>query len=124
MYTAKYPNVTFQATPSGWDGYFDKLSAQAAGGTMPDIIQMDYSFINTYFNNDTLADLAPFVADKTIDLTKADQNLVNTGKVGGKLTGIVLASTGLAITYNPAVLKKLDLQCQHQLGLGLISRKI
>ncbi|MBU3177391.1 extracellular solute-binding protein [Clostridium estertheticum] len=109
MYTAKYPNVTFQATPSGWDGYFDKISAQAAGDTMPDIMQMDYSFISTYSNNDTLADLTPYVTDKTIDLTNADQNLVNTGKVSGKLTGVVLASTGLAITYNPEVFKKAGL---------------
>ncbi len=52
MYTAKNPNITFQATPSGWDGYFDKISAQAAGDTMPDIMQMDYSFISTYSKNE------------------------------------------------------------------------
>lgn len=25
-YTASHPNVTFEAMPSGWDGYFDKLA--------------------------------------------------------------------------------------------------
>jgi multiple sugar transport system substrate-binding protein len=109
MYTAKHPNITFQATPSGWSGYFDKLSAQAAGGTMPDIMQMDYSFISTYSKNDTLADLTPYVNDKTINLSDADTNLVNTGKIDGKLTGLVLASTSLAITYSPEVFKKAGL---------------
>ncbi|OYP02565.1 hypothetical protein CG709_10595 [Lachnotalea glycerini] len=28
-YTELNPNVTFEALPSGWDGYFDKLSTQA-----------------------------------------------------------------------------------------------
>ena len=110
MYTAKNPNITFQATPSGWDGYFDKISAQAAGDTMPDIMQMDYSFISTYSKNNTLADLTPYVTDKTIDLATADTNLVNTGKVDGKLTGIVAASTALAITYSPEVFAKAGLK--------------
>jgi len=109
MYTAKHPNISFQATPSGWSGYFDKLSAQAAGDTMPDIMQMDYSFISTYSKNDTLADLTPYVNDKTINLSDVDTNLVDTGKIDGKLTGLVLASTSLAITYSPEVFKKAGL---------------
>jgi len=109
MYTAKHPNITFEASPSGWDGYFDKLSAQAAGNTMPDIIQMDYSFISTYSKNDTLADLTSFVNDKTLNLSDVDANLVNTGKLNGKLTGVALASTSLAITYSPAVFTKAGL---------------
>lgn len=106
MYTAKNPNVTFEATPAGWDGYFDKLSAQAAGGTMPDIIQMDYSVITTFTKNNTLADLTPFVKDKTLNLNDVDSNLANSGKINGKLTGAVLSSTSLAFTYNPDVFKK------------------
>lgn len=27
-YTELHPNVTFEAVPSGWDGYFDKLATQ------------------------------------------------------------------------------------------------
>jgi multiple sugar transport system substrate-binding protein len=109
MYTAKHPNITFQATPSGWDGYFDKLSAQAAGNTMPDIMQMDYSFISTYSKNDTLADLTPYVKDKTINTSDVDANLLETGKIGDKLTGIVLGGLSLAITYSPAVFTKAGL---------------
>ncbi|MBC8062147.1 MAG: extracellular solute-binding protein [Clostridiaceae bacterium] len=110
MYTAKHPNITFQATPSGWDGYFDKLSAQAAGNTMPDIMQMDYSFISTYSKNDTLADLTPYVNDKTINVGDVDTNLLGTGKINNKLTGIVLGGLSLAITYNPAVFTKAGLE--------------
>lgn len=109
MYTAKHPNITFQATPSGWDGYFDKISAQAAGNTMPDIMQMDYSFISTYSKNDTLADLTSYVNDKTINLSDVDTNLLDTGKVDGKLTGVVLGGLSLAITYNPQVFAKAGL---------------
>ena len=50
-YTAENPNVEFEATPAGWEGYFDKLSTQAASGSMPDIVQMDYLYIATYAKN-------------------------------------------------------------------------
>ena len=53
-YTELHPNVTFEAMPSGWDGYFDKLSTQAASGSMPDIVQMDYLYITTYAKNNSL----------------------------------------------------------------------
>ncbi len=39
-YSAEHPEITFEAVPAGWDGYFDKLSTEAASGSMPDIVQM------------------------------------------------------------------------------------
>ena len=45
VYTASHPNITFETMPSGWDGYFDKLATQAASGSMPDIVQMDYLYL-------------------------------------------------------------------------------
>jgi len=110
LYTSKNPNVTFEATPSGWDGYFDKLSALAAGDTMPDIIQMDNAYISTFSKNNMLADLSEFVNDKTLDLSSVDSNLVDTGKMNGKLTGAAISSTALALTYNPDVFAKAGLQ--------------
>lgn len=104
-YKETHPNVTFEATPSGWDGYFDRLATQAAGNIMPDIIQMDYSQIATYAKNNTLADLQPFVDDGTINVADIDENLLNTGKINDKLSGLVLSSSALAFTYNPEVFK-------------------
>jgi multiple sugar transport system substrate-binding protein len=106
LYTSKNPNITFETTPAGWDGYFDKLSALAAGDTMPDIIQMDYAYISTFTKNNMLADLSEYVNDKTIDMSNVDPNLVTTGKINDKLTGAVIASNTLALTYNPDVFSK------------------
>ena len=103
-YTASHPNVTFEAMPSGWDGYFDKLATQAASGSMPDIVQMDYLYITTYAKNNSLADLQQFVDDGTIDTSTIDENLLNTGNINGKLNGLVLSSSYLSVGYNPEVL--------------------
>jgi multiple sugar transport system substrate-binding protein len=109
-YASKNPNITFEATPSGWDGYFDKLSAQAASDTMPDIIQMDYGFISTFSKNNTLSDLSEFINDKTLDMSDIDPNLIEMGKVDGKLAGAPISQAALALIYNPDVFAKAGLQ--------------
>ncbi len=106
MYAAENPGITFENSPAGWDGYFEKLSTQAASGTMPDIIQMDYLYISTYAQNNTLADMQPFVDSGVLDLSQVDQTLVNSGAVNGKLVGVVGSSSVLTFPYNPAVLSE------------------
>lgn len=105
-YTASHPNVKFEAMPAGWDGYFEKLSTQAASGSMPDIVQMDYLYITTYAKNGSLADLQPYIDDGTIDVSNIDENILNTGKIGDKMTGLVLTTSILANSYNPKVLEE------------------
>ncbi len=105
-YTKEHPDVEFEAVPSGWDGYFDKLSTQAASGSMPDIVQMDYLYISTYAKNNSVADLQEFIDDGTIDTSNIDEKLLNTGKIGDKMAGMVLSSSILAVGYNPDTLEK------------------
>ena len=50
-YTELNPHVHFETTPSGWDGYFEKLATDTATGGMADIVQMDYMYISTYAKN-------------------------------------------------------------------------
>lgn len=104
LYTQSHPNVTFETTPSGWDGYFDKLATQAASGTMPDIVQMDYMYISTYAKNNSLADLSEFISDGTIDVSGINESILNTGKVDDKFAGMVLSTSIVSVGYNPDVL--------------------
>ena len=109
-YTELHPEVKFEGTPSNWDGYFQKLSTQAASGSMPDIVQMDYLYLSTYANNNSLLDLTPYVNDGTIDTSKIDSNLLNSGVVNGKLQAIVLSTSVIAIPYNTAVLAEAGIE--------------
>lgn len=109
-YTELHPNVTFKGIPAGWDGYFDKLSTQAASGSMPDIVQMDYLYITTYAKNNSVADLQPYIDDGTIDVSGIDESLLNTGKIDGKTAGLVGATSILAVGYNPDVFAEAGLE--------------
>lgn len=106
LYTSENPHVTFEAVPSGWDGYFDKLATNAATASMPDIVQMDYMYIATYAANGTLADIGQYIADGVIDVSGIDANILASGNIGGKAVGLPLSTSIMALSYNPAVLEE------------------
>lgn len=110
LYTESHPDVKFEAIPSGWDGYFDKLSTQAASGSMPDIVQMDYLYLTTYAKNNSVADLQQFIDDGTIDVSNIDEDLLSTGESNDILAGAVLSSSLMSVGYNPDVFKEAGLE--------------
>ena len=105
LYTQSHPDIEFEAIPSGWDGYFDKLATQAASGSMPDIVQMDYLYIATYAKNNSIADLQKYIDEGTIDTAGIDDKILNTGKINGKMAGMVCSSSIISTGYNPEVLQ-------------------
>ena len=115
-YTELHPNITFEALPNGWDGYFDKLSTQAASGSMPDIVAMDYLYITTYAKNDSIADLQPYVESGLIDVSSISEDILNTGRIDGKLAGIVGSTGSIAVGYNPEVFQEAGLELPNASG--------
>ena len=83
---------------------------------MPDIVQMDYLYLTTYANNNSIADLQPYVDDGTIDVSQIADNVVDAGKVDKKLAGIVGGTGTVAIGYNPEVFKEAGIEEPNQDG--------
>ena len=54
-------NVTVQGSFYQWSDYWSKMATQSAGKQMPDIIQMDLSYIDQYVSNNQLLDLTPYI---------------------------------------------------------------
>lgn len=106
LYTQTHPNVKFELSPSGWDGYFDKLATQTASGAMPDIVQMDYLYLTTYAKNDSVADLQEFIDNGTIDVSGIDEKILNTGNIDGKMAALVLSTSMTNVGYNQDVLEE------------------
>ena len=105
-YTELNPNVHFETTPSGWDGYFEKLATDTATGGMADIVQMDYMYISTYAKNGSLADLSEYASNGTLDISNVDDALMDAGTIGGKMVGIPLSTSLVSFIYNPSVLEE------------------
>ena len=68
LFEEEYPWITVECEFVDWDQYFNNLSTQIAAGDMPDILQHDYRYLETYVNNDLLMPLDQFVGNE-IDLS-------------------------------------------------------
>lgn len=71
-----------------WGDYWSKMATSAAGKKMPDVIQMDMSYIQQYVDKGQLLDLTPYIEDGTLDTSNISEDIVNMGKVGDGIYGI------------------------------------
>ncbi|MFY9436233.1 MAG: ABC transporter substrate-binding protein, partial [Limnochordia bacterium] len=41
LFEAKYPHIKIEPEFAGWDNYWERIAAQAAGRNLPDVFQQD-----------------------------------------------------------------------------------
>lgn len=117
LYMSQNPNVEIKVEFTDWSGYWDKLSAMAAGGNLPDIIQQDYSYINQYQKSGQLADLSEFIANGTIDTSKIPESIIESGSIGGKCYALSLGSNAPMMTYDKAIVAEAGVTIPDQLTI-------
>ncbi|WP_320066343.1 ABC transporter substrate-binding protein [Micromonospora sp. RTGN7] len=107
LYSARNPRINFRVTWQGFDGYYDRLATQAAGGNVPDLIQIDDTVLTEYARREILLDLSRYTADNRLDLRGLPPGLVRYGEVDGRTMGVAAAQTSAAVVYNRALLRRL-----------------
>lgn len=84
-----------------WDGYWDRLATQTAGGNAPDLIMQAGSQIPDYAERGTLLDLN--TADG-LEVDAVDEGLRQFGAVEDELYGVVAASNAIGLVANEDLL--------------------
>ena len=106
LFMEKNPGVTVETEAIGWDGYWSRLNTQAAAGSLPDVMQQDYLFLEQYNSRNLLLDMNPFVRDGTIDLSLWTKDSLAAGTLGGKLIALNLGTNAWGMGVDPAVLER------------------
>ena len=106
----KYPNITVEAEFTSWDGYWSKLATQVAGNLLPDVIQMDYQYLNQYATSGVLADLGPYYESGAIDVSNVDESVLASGQVNGVNYALSTGTNALATFYRQDVLDEAGLE--------------
>ncbi|WP_428965306.1 ABC transporter substrate-binding protein [Micromonospora fluostatini] len=106
LYTKKNPNVTFKKTWQANQGYFDKLATLTAGGSPPDIFQIDDNFLTEYAARNTTLDLNEYKDNGKLDVSKFPESLWQYGVVDGKLAGLAAGENTQGLVYNKSLLTK------------------
>ena len=103
-YTQANPNVKISGQPGEFNSYWDKLATQTAGGTAPDIIQMDMAYIAEYGTRGALLDL------KDVDVSKFVEGTVDSGKINDTLVGVNAGINSALFFANPTVFEKAKME--------------
>lgn len=106
LFEQKNPGVTIETETTGFAGYWDQLAAQAAAGSLPDVMQMDYAYIAQYNNDNKLVDLQPFAQRGLINLSAWSDAGLSGGRLGGKLVGLNLGVNAWGLDVDPAILQR------------------
>ena len=106
MYSEENEGITFTPIFTDWGDYWMKLATAAAGHTLPDIVQMDYSYLKQYVSNDLLLDLTPYIESGVIDLSEADESIIDSARIGNGIYAICNGINVPALMYNEDVLEE------------------
>src|SRR5262245_1314680 len=92
LFQKKHPHIKVSYEFAGWSDYWTKMTTQAAGRNLPDVMQQDYAYIAEWSSRGLLASLDELVKNGTIDTSSVPEALLKGGVVGGKLVAINLGS--------------------------------
>lgn len=110
MYQKANPHVTIESEYAPFDDYWKKLAPQAAANQLPDIVQMDISYLTQYGGRDQLEDLTPYTKNGILDVSNVSKNALDGGKVKDKLVAMNLGVNALGITMDFNMLKTLGIE--------------
>ncbi len=100
-----HPNISVKAEYSGWDGIEEKMAIQLAGGTEPDLMQMNFDWFMVYspegdgFYN--LEDLTEY-----LDLSGYSEDSLEPGRINGKLNSVNFGENIGGVVYNKTTFDK------------------
>ena len=104
-YTKLNPNVKIEGEYQGYDGYQQKLMTQIAGGSAPDLMQLDYPWLpDLSAQGDIFVDLSK---EKGVDLAQFPQKILDQYcSTNGKLVALPMGTNGFGTMINKAFFDK------------------
>ncbi len=106
LYEQQNPHVTIEPEYAAFDDHWKKLAPQAAANNLPDIIQMDLSYLTQYGARGQLEDLNAYVSDGTIDVSSISEAAISGGKLGDQLFAFNLGSNALLTVIDQAMVEQ------------------
>lgn len=104
LFEKENPDIDVEYEYGAFDDYWKKLATKSAAGELPDVIQMDASYLAQYGEKNQLADLTEFVSDGgTIDTTDIDDSIIESGRLNDQLFAIAPSINVMAMVVNKAI---------------------
>jgi multiple sugar transport system substrate-binding protein len=105
LFKEEHPNITVQTSFSDFPNYWTARSTEAAGRSLPDVMQFDLSYLREYTENGHLLDLNDHVGGE-INTDEIDEELLQSGVLEDKQVGIPTSTNTLGLFYHPTLLEQ------------------
>jgi len=100
LFADEHPEITVRTSFLAWAEYWEKRQTEAAGGGLPDVIQMDMNYLRQYAQNGLLLELDPFLGS-VIDADAVPENVRGNGVIDDGLVGLTISTNALGMFLNP-----------------------
>ena len=104
----RYPHISVRTEYTGWIGHLERLTTQIAGGTAPDLMQINWNWL-VLFSRDGRGfhDLDALRAQIALD--EFDRPSLEMGRVHGRLNAVPLAMAARLFYFNATTYEKAGL---------------
>ncbi len=109
LYAREHPAVDIEYEYAAWNDYWTRLTTQAAGNDLPDVMQQDYQYLTEWVGRGLIVPLDDEVAAGVLDLSDAAESVIAGGRVGGRLYGVSLGVNSLCMMLDADLFAKAGL---------------
>lgn len=117
LYMEQNPGITVDGQFSEWGDYWNKLATSAAGNSLPDILQMDYAYIQQYVDSGLLLDLTPYIESGALDVSNISDSVMASGQVDGATYAMVAGTNAPTVFYNKTLLEENGIEVKNNMTL-------
>jgi oligogalacturonide transport system substrate-binding protein len=108
LFERRNPGLKVKAEYMGFNGYLERLTTQIAGGSEPDLMQINWAWLAMFSKRGNgFQDLLKFPRDINPALFNADD--LKTGMVAGKLNALPVSYTARVLLWNAATFQRAGL---------------
>ncbi|MGW0709419.1 ABC transporter substrate-binding protein [Streptomyces sp. NPDC002643] len=105
LFERRHPRIKVSVSFTGYDKYFQRLAAQVAAGTGPDVLQMDYYQLRDYSANGLIANLSgPDFSG--IDVSGIPEVYVDADRLDGDIWAVPTGISSQALLVDPKIWQK------------------
>lgn len=123
LFEEKYPNIKVKGEYGGWSGWQEKVTTQIIGNTAPDVMQINWNWIDLFSKDGTgFYDLNKL--SDTINLDNYSSDILEQCSVNGKLNAVPIGITGKVFYINETTYAKAGLPVPKNFDEMISSAKV
>jgi len=92
-----HPGITVEYEYASWNDYWTRLTTEAAGNDLPDVMQQDYQYLTEWVGRSLIVPLDGEAESGVLDISDVTESSLEGGRVDGKRYGVSLGTNSVCM---------------------------